>query len=81
VSFVNDDPSFWGCGECGSLWYERSNLFSEIEKMIQTFPYRKKCYRKVGDVWLPAEIGEGPKGYSRMVENEPENDLDTYVRG
>ena len=48
-----EERSFWGCGECGSVWYNRSKLFEEICKIINRFPYRQRCYVFDGDTILP----------------------------
>ena len=58
VDSVDSDEeggSFWGCGECGSIWYKKAKLLKEIGTIIKRFSYRKKCYRKSKREWLPAD--------------------------
>lgn len=76
-----DDEPFWGCGECGSAWYKKSNLLKEIDAIVQTFPYRKSCYRKAKGEWLPADPDKTPDDYEERVENEPDDEADDYIRG
>jgi hypothetical protein len=70
--------SFWGCGECGSIWREVSKLHREIESITKRFPYRKQCYKKVGKEWHP---GRTPSGYSAKVAKEPREKDREYERG
>ena len=83
VDYVKNDgeKSYWGCGECGSMWYKKVKLLKEIENIIKKFSYRKKCYRKSKEQWLPADPDKIPDDYEERVENEPEDDSDEYVRG
>jgi transcription elongation factor Elf1 len=84
VSYVNKkgkDKPFWGCGECGSIWYDQARLLGEIEQIIKRFPYRKKCYRKSKGQWAPADPDRIPDNYEERVGDEPEDDGDDYVRG
>ena len=84
VEYVDSDEEegpFWGCGECGSIWYKKANLLKEIEGIIKQFSYRKKCYRKSKGGWLPADPQKLPADYEERVENEPEDESDEYVRG
>jgi hypothetical protein len=79
VDFIEgDDRPFWGCGECGSLWYQKVNLLKEIEAITRLFPYRNECYSQVGGEWLPAAHSDD---YERRVEEEPQNQSDDFVRG
>jgi len=86
VSFIEDEsePSsrpFWGCGESGSIWYERKSLNKEISAIIKKFAYRKHCYVKVGKDWEPNGLGKEPKNYEEFVEKEPKDNLGSFVRG
>lgn len=84
VNFVDGDRKedpHWGCGECGSIWYKEANLLKEIDKIIKTFAYRKKCYRKSKGKWLPANPDKIPDDYEERIENEPDDESDEYVRG
>jgi len=82
VSFVKDDESpFWGCGECGSIWYQKDNLLKEIDSIVERFKYRRKCYKRVRGKWVPADPAKEPSDYRESVESEPEDQLGEYVRG
>jgi hypothetical protein len=83
VDFIDHgkEEPFWGCGECGSMWYDKANLLKEIEAIVNRFKYRKKCYRKVKGEWQPADMEKIPDDYEERVENEPEDDATDYVRG
>lgn len=76
-----DDGSYWGCGECGSLWYDQEKLFAEITQIVKRFPYRRKCYKKSKGQWLPADIEKEVEDYEDLVYEEPEDESDDYVRG
>jgi hypothetical protein len=76
-----DEGPFWGCGECGSVWYEKANLLKEIDQIVKKFKYRKKCYRKSKEEWIPADPDKIPDDYEERVEAEPQDESDDYVRG
>src|SRR5262245_16485614 len=49
VSFMSEGTGkkpFWGCGECGSVWFKEASLVAEIEDIVKRFPYRRKSYAK-----------------------------------
>jgi len=73
------EQAFWGCGECGSVWYDANNLQREITAIVKRFAYRKKCYVKRGGKWEPAS--SLVKGYETRVEAEPVDKVKDYVRG
>ena len=81
VDSDEDEGPFWGCGECGSIWYKKAKLLEEIDAIIKRFSYRKKCYRKHKGEWLPADPEKTPDDYEERVELEPEDESDEYVRG
>lgn len=64
VNFVDD---FYGCGQCGNVWFSSDELKSDIEWIIQKYEYRKNCYSL--DNVLVALDNE-PKNYTELVENE-----------
>lgn len=71
LSFVEDDDgNFWGCGECGEVWYEREDLNAAIDDIIATYSYRKHCYEKSGKNWVGAPAKQEPKDYEDLVEVE-----------
>lgn len=76
VSWVEDeDDSFWGCGECGSVWTESDELNEAIDESIEKHAYRKKCYRKTKGGWKPLPLEKEPEDYEELVELEVD-DLD-----
>lgn len=82
VSYVKDDDGpFWGCGECGSIWYDKKNLLKEIDAIVKRFKYRRKCYKKVKGKWEPADSPIEPDGYYELVADEPADGAKDYVRG
>ena len=54
VSFVEDeDDSFYGCGEDGTVWKSRTQFFDAIESIVDKYPHRLKCYIRNGKEWTP----------------------------
>ncbi|WP_339472169.1 hypothetical protein [Pseudomonas sp. EL_65y_Pfl1_R83] len=72
---------FWGCGECGSLWYEEKNLQKEITSIVALHPYRAHSYEQLNGKWVPAVLSSEPENYEALVEQEPADDHDALVRG
>jgi hypothetical protein len=71
VSEVRDgDQHFWGCGECGTTWFERDELEESILAAVKKYPYRKMCYRKSKQGWQPAPLKNEPEDYEDRVEQE-----------
>lgn len=71
VSEVDDgDEHFWGCGECGNVWYDRGELDEAIGDIVSQFPYRKKVYRKSKGSWQPVPLDDEPEDYEELVEEE-----------
>ncbi|UVM50373.1 MULTISPECIES: hypothetical protein [unclassified Pseudomonas] len=73
-------PPFWGCGECGSVWYEESNFQKEITEIIARHPYRGGSYEKINGKWLPATLSSEPVNYEELVKKEPPDENDELVR-
>ncbi len=65
-----EDEGFWGCGECGMTWDEREELDDAIQEAIETYPYRKKVYRKTKNGWQPVAIDDEPEDYEELVDEE-----------
>jgi len=82
VSFVEmkGRAPFHGCGECGSTWSAKANLFRDITAAIARYPYRKKAYRKDGAGWLPGDPDEEPANYESKVEREPKEFGPTFEK-
>jgi hypothetical protein len=70
ISFIEDKPSFWGCGECGNVWFEKEKLFRDIEEISKKYSYRKMVYKKEGDGFVPVSSKNEPKNYEQLVEKE-----------
>ena len=83
VSQIEDDDEgqYWGCGECGSIWYEQQKMLDEITEIVKRFKYRRKSYRKSRGKWFPGDIEKEVGGYEDRVYEEPEDESDEYVRG
>jgi hypothetical protein len=84
ASYVEDKGegrSFWGCGECGSVWFDKKNLFRDIDAITKRFPYRKKSYIKQGTEWLPADPSKEDPRYEDRVEQEPADTHQQFERG
>lgn len=73
--------SFWGCGECGSVWYEEKNLQKEITSIVALYPYRAHSYTQLHGKWIPGDLQSEPANYEALVEKEPADDHDQLVRG
>ncbi|RUM69400.1 MAG: hypothetical protein DSZ07_04635, partial [Sulfurovum sp.] len=43
----------YGCGETGTVWYEKEDFYKDIEKIMQKYPYRKDCYENRDNELLP----------------------------
>ena len=75
ISEVDDgDEHFWGCGECGNIWYDRAELDQAIDEIVSQFSYRKKVYRKSEKTWEPVPLGKEPRNYEELVEAEVEEE-------
>ena len=71
VCEVEEDASaFWGCGECGNVWPDRTTLFQAISEIVKKRKYRRKVYVKSGSAWRPAILSKEPRDYEDLVEEE-----------
>jgi len=79
----NQGPKpFWGCGGCGSRWFDLANLHKEISEMVVRYSYRKKCYKKAArGTWLPVPLAKQDGDYEDNVEREPRDKKRSFVRG
>lgn len=68
--YVDDEPPFWGCGECGFVWSDQSDLYKEIAEVSKKYGYRKKVYQKSGDEYMPVSLEDEPENYEALVEME-----------
>lgn len=56
VIYIDDgDENFFGCGECGNVWFDKADLDKEIERIIQRSPHRKTFYMKETNGYYPAK--------------------------
>jgi hypothetical protein len=83
VNVDSDDNgrSFFGCGECGSIWYDKNTLYSEIAQIVKKYPYRKKSYYKKFDKWIPADPEKESQKYEEKVKTEPFDEKGNFERG
>ncbi|MDR3322843.1 MAG: hypothetical protein LBS89_01390 [Zoogloeaceae bacterium] len=71
ISYVEDATGFWGCGECGTVWFDKNDLFREIENISRRYSYRRKVYVKDKNFgFLPVDLEKEPKNYENLVESE-----------
>lgn len=64
------DHPFWGCGECGAVWADRSDLDDAISGAVECYPHRLRVYRKSGGGWSPVPPASEPADYAERVEAE-----------
>jgi len=82
VDLIDEEARpFWGCGECGSVWFEEKNLQKEITSIVALHPYRAFSYKKLNGKWTPGVLSSEAESYDKLVEQEPVDDHDALVRG
>ena len=70
VCYIEDEPPFFGCGECGDEWYSKADLDADIARIIEKYPYRRAVYRwKNG--WQSMPFEQEPADYRDLVETDP----------
>jgi|GEM_PF-1789575 len=74
IAFVEEDPSFWGCGECGNVWFELEELYLDIEDISERHDYRDRVYVKTPYRVAPVVSGVEPADYDELVRKEWEVD-------
>ena len=79
VKLKREKP-FFGCGECGSTWHKKENLFSDISEIVEKYPYRLRSYKKDGTGWLAGDPDKEVKNYEEKVEKEPMDEGDSFDR-
>jgi hypothetical protein len=72
VYVTNFDPQpFWGCGECGSVWRQKDELFNDIDRIVKRFAHRRACYKPGNsERWVPGPRKAEPRNYDEMVEGK-----------
>ena len=69
VSFIDDgSKSFYGCGETGIIWKEKTDLYKDIEQIILKYPHRKKVYLNKCGEWIANP--DEPKNIDELICNE-----------
>jgi hypothetical protein len=84
VDYIQPQRSkpFWGCGACGSRWFDVENLFKEIQAITVCHTYRKRCYTRTSSgKWLPVPLSKQPSDYEEKVEREPYGEQGDFRRG
>ncbi|WP_152601976.1 hypothetical protein [Burkholderia paludis] len=82
VSYVDsfEEGNFWGCGECGSIWRKKESLMAEISSIQEKYGYRKSCYQKIGDDWVPENQNNEVDRYDDLVQSEEPDMSDNFER-
>ena len=72
IGFVEEDQlaKVFGCSECGTEWKKIEKIYTDIEKIVKKYPYRKKVYIKSGDVWISVPFSQIPSDYYKKVQKE-----------
>jgi len=64
------NPNFFGCGECGTVWWKKAELDQGIFQAIEKYPYRAKSYLKTDSGWVAQPLEQEAKDYERKVSKE-----------
>ncbi|MDH6254438.1 transcription elongation factor Elf1 [Chryseobacterium sp. H1D6B] len=67
ISFIEEEKPFWGCGECGTVWNKKSELFQDVKISIEKYPYRAEVYKKKRKGFIPAALEDEPEDYEDLV--------------
>ncbi|EJX0633969.1 hypothetical protein ODD08_004050 [Salmonella enterica] len=73
VSYIDDVPSFWGCGECGNVWFKKDDLYSDIKSITNKYPYRGCAYKIIDNEYFPAADEDIPASYDEQIKSEWNN--------
>lgn len=73
VSYIDDTPSFWGCGECGSVWFKKDDLYGDIKNIISKYPYRGCVYKVIDGEYFPVPDKDIPASYDEQIRMEWDN--------
>lgn len=81
VELIEDSTSsFFGCGECGSIWHEEQSFQKEITQIVSLYNYRAKCYKMIENKWTPSPLENEDKNYETLVESEPFDKKKSFTR-
>lgn len=64
------DPKFWGCGECGTAWFQWEALDRTIDDVISRLTYRRNVYVGTDSRWRGVDPDAEPDNYEALVEEE-----------
>lgn len=80
VTKISDgNKEFYVCSESGAVWFHKSNLFEDIEKVVAKYAHRIFFYKKVKEEWYP--VADEPDDIDDLIDIEDVESLDDYVRG
>lgn len=76
VCEVEDSPNqtFFGCGECGTVWWKKSELDQAISQVIEKFPYRAQSYLNTDQGWTAQPFELEDPDYDQKVRKEWEGE-------
>ncbi|MES2821146.1 MAG: hypothetical protein V4812_19395 [Pseudomonadota bacterium] len=78
---LDGEGSCFGCGECGSIWKEKKNLDKYIADSIRRYSYRQYSYNIVNGEFFPGKPEAELSNYEDLVELEPKEFGDDFIKG
>ena len=69
----NKDSLFYGCGNCGNIWKNKSTLFESVRSISKKYPYRVSVYLASNDGFTGVSLKEEPEDYDELVTSEWDN--------
>ncbi len=76
---TNPVKDIFECQTCGSIWNQRENLNTAVQKIIAEYPYRKEVYQKVMQDYI-SDLNIVVEGYSAKVYQEIDGIKDSFMR-
>jgi len=75
VSEVEEDGSslFYGCGSCGNVWRNRSDLYDAVTSILEKYPYRAAAYLITKEGYFATDLDEEPEDYEERIVDEWNN--------
>lgn len=68
--FVVKINDIYGCGECGNVWNNMHEVYTDISKIIKKYPYRKNVYIQDNNAYTPVDDDKEPDNYEDLVRQE-----------
>ena len=68
--FVVKINDIYGCGECGNVWNNMYEVYTDISQIIKKFPYRKNVYIQDNNTYAPVDDDKEPDNYEDLVRQE-----------